>query len=87
MPKFKFETQVHIVCATMAIHNFIRRNTQTDDEFSRYEDESILDINDGSVDEHVDLDPSLSLNTISSTEMDHVRDSIRDQLIESMQND
>jgi len=26
MPKFKYETQVHIVVATMAIHNFIRRS-------------------------------------------------------------
>ncbi|XLU20481.1 hypothetical protein S245_056547, partial [Arachis hypogaea] len=30
MPKFKIETQVQIVYATMAIHNFIRRHSETD---------------------------------------------------------
>ena len=78
MPKFKIETQVQIVSATMAIHNFIRRNTSTDTEFNHYEDEDILE---GNCDDHVVSDPFPSLNIVSSSEMDNVRDAIRNQIV------
>ena len=69
----------------MAIHNFIRRNTKIDADFRHYEDENILHTDaENHDDNNVDLDASSSFNTISSTEMDHVRDSIQDQIIESM---
>ena len=86
MPKFKFETQVQIVGATMAIHNFIRRNTETDVDFRRYEDENILHTNaENHHDNHVELDASSSLNIVSSIEMDCICDSIRDQIVECME--
>jgi len=40
MPKYKFETQVQIVYATMTVHNVIERNVEMDTNFRRYEDES-----------------------------------------------
>ena len=83
MPKFKIETQVQIVSATMAIHNFIRRNTSTDVEFSRYEDEDILE---GNYDDHVVSEPFPNLNIVSSSEMDSVRDAIRNQIVVHTQN-
>lgn len=81
MPSFKFETQVQIVIATMAIHNFIRRKSATDSDFMHFEDEDILE-NDN--DNQVGENPSITV--ASSTEMDFVRNSIRDQIVESMQN-
>ena len=69
---YNFAPQVQIISATMAIHNFIRRNTKTNAKFNYSKDESILDNND----EQIDLDPSLSLNIVSSTKMDHVQESI-----------
>ncbi|XLU98271.1 hypothetical protein S245_012611, partial [Arachis hypogaea] len=48
MPKFKIQTQVHIVCAKMAIHNFIRKYSETDIEFNQYEHTNILDGDDNS---------------------------------------
>ena len=62
----------------MVIHNFIRRNTSTNVEFSRYEDEDILE---GNYDDHVVSDPFSSLNIVSSSEMDNVRDAIRNQIV------
>nr|KYP71030.1 hypothetical protein KK1_010273 [Cajanus cajan] len=81
MPKFKFETQVQIVSATMTIHNFIRRKSETDSEFKRYEDENIDEYEN---DNHISEDQSLPLTVTSSTEIDLVRDSIRDQIISHM---
>ena len=44
MHKYEFSTQVRLVCATMAIHNFIRRNSQSDTRFKEAdEDESLID--------------------------------------------
>ena len=82
MPKFKIETQVQIVCATMAIHNFIRRHSETDTEFNQYEHANILDGEDSS---YVGESSDQTLTISSSTEMDRVRDSIRDQIINHMQ--
>ncbi|KAL4288076.1 hypothetical protein AHAS_Ahas19G0250000 [Arachis hypogaea] len=82
MPKFKIETQVQIVCATMAIHNFIRRHSETDTEFNQYEHANILDGEDNS---YVGESSDQTLTIISSAEIDRVRDSIRDQIINHMQ--
>ena len=86
MPKFKYETQVHIVCTTTTIHNFIRRNAETDLQFSQYENEDIvLDLDDQSCHNEVNLDHSQTFNVISSTEMDCIQDTIRDNIIRSKQ--
>ncbi|XP_057419635.1 uncharacterized protein LOC130713837 [Lotus japonicus] len=37
MPRYKFETQVQIVSATLTLHNFVRRKSETDSNFHRYE--------------------------------------------------
>ena len=37
MPNFKFDKQVVIVATSMALHNFIRRETIVDLEFESYE--------------------------------------------------
>lgn len=55
MHKFKFKTQVYIIIATMTIHNFIRRKSETDYEFNRYESKEV-EIED---DNHGSLDPSI----------------------------
>lgn len=81
MPKFSINTQVKIVVATMIIHNFIRRNTEIDVDFHRYEDEYI-DLNHDDYRRPIDLDSSQNLNIASLSKMNHVRDSIRDQIIE-----
>ncbi|XP_057443249.1 uncharacterized protein LOC130735170 [Lotus japonicus] len=84
MPKYKIETQVQLVCATMAIHNFIRRHADMDIDFNRYEDENII----VGTDDHnqlgdVNSESSSVLSISSSPEMDHVRDIIRDQIVMS----
>ena len=65
-------TQVEIVCATMAIHNFIRRNSVSDIEFycaEKYDNTMAKDLdNDGNLNTCFDVDLT------SSTEMDYVRD-------------
>ncbi|XP_024634373.2 uncharacterized protein [Medicago truncatula] len=83
MPKFKFETQVQIVVATMAIHNFIRRKAENDMDFNVYEDESTVIHHD---DSSSNLDQSQVLNVVSSSEMDRVRNIIRNEIIEHRQN-
>nr|KYP66300.1 hypothetical protein KK1_012588 [Cajanus cajan] len=82
MPKYKLETQVQIVCATMAIHNFIRRNAESDIDFSRYEDENITFESDDNYHGTVNLEKNQVLNVISSSKMDQVRDSIRDEIVQ-----
>ncbi|KAL4374529.1 hypothetical protein AHAS_Ahas05G0190900 [Arachis hypogaea] len=79
MPKFKIETQV---CAIMTIHNFIRRHSETDSEFNQYEHANILGGEDNS---YVGESSYQTLTISSSTEMDRVRDLIRDQIINHMQ--
>ena len=79
MPNFKYMTQVEIVCATMAIHNFIRRNSISDIEFCRaeeYDNSMVEDLdNDGN------LNTCLDVDLTSSAEMDYVRDRIRDEIV------
>ncbi|XP_039688777.1 uncharacterized protein [Medicago truncatula] len=79
MPNFKFETQVQIVVATMVIHNFIRRKAEIDIDFNVYEDESTIIHHD---DSSSNLDQSHVLNVVSSSEMDRVRNIIRNEIIE-----
>ncbi|XP_057426609.1 uncharacterized protein LOC130720044 [Lotus japonicus] len=84
MPKYKIETQVQLVCATMAIHNFIRRHSEMDIDFNHYEDENIIvDTNGPNQHGDVNLESSPVLSISSSPEMDHVRDTIRDQIVMS----
>ncbi|KAK9032777.1 hypothetical protein V6N11_017820 [Hibiscus sabdariffa] len=58
-----------------------RRKSETDSEFNRYEGEDMVELDD---DDHGSVDPSIRLTVASSTEMDLVRDSIRDQIVEHM---
>ncbi|KAK8508796.1 hypothetical protein V6N12_034899 [Hibiscus sabdariffa] len=58
-----------------------RRKPETDSEFNRYEGEDMVELDD---DDHGSMDPSIRLTVASSTEMDLVRDSIRDQIVEHM---
>ncbi|XP_072084628.1 uncharacterized protein [Arachis hypogaea] len=78
----RFTNHNKIVCATMAIHNFIRRHSETDTEFNQYEHANILDGEDNS---YVGESSDQTLTIISSAEIDRVRDSIRDQIINHMQ--
>jgi hypothetical protein len=65
----------------MAIHNFIRRNAEMDVDFNRYEDEDMtLDYDD--YHRPINLDSSQNLNIASSSEMNHARDLVLDQIIE-----
>ncbi|XP_039690638.1 uncharacterized protein [Medicago truncatula] len=85
MTKFTIKTQVEVVVATMAIHNFIRRNADMDVDFNRYEDEDItLDHDDYR--RPVNFDLSQKLNIASSSEMNHVRNSVRGQIIKFKKN-
>ena len=81
MKAYSFETQVHIVCATMAIHNLIRRNSQTNVDFQQAEQGNIR--GEGNNDQgHVAFTSTIS--RLSSTQMNHIRDSIRDQIVRDM---
>ncbi|XP_028752044.1 uncharacterized protein LOC114711787 [Neltuma alba] len=79
MPRFKFQAQVRIVCATMAVHNFIRQNSPTDDRFIQAERGSIID-----EDNNHPAGEASSSSLISATQMNRVRDSIRDQIVQSL---
>ncbi|KAK8673895.1 hypothetical protein V6N13_112204 [Hibiscus sabdariffa] len=57
------------------------RKSETDSEFNRYEGEDMVELDD---DDHGSVDPSIRLTVASSTEMDLIRDSIRDQIVEHM---
>jgi len=61
--------------ASMTIHNFIRRKSETDFEFKRYEDDNI---DEHENDDHMNEDQSLPETVFSSTEMDFFQDLIRD---------
>ena len=62
----------------MAIHNYIKRTTSTDVEFSHYEHEYILR---GDYDDHVILDPFPNTNIVSSLGMNNVWETIRNQIV------
>ncbi|XLT55230.1 hypothetical protein HN873_047834 [Arachis hypogaea] len=66
----------------MAIHNFIRRHFETDTEFNQYEHANILDGEDNS---YVGESSNQTLTVNSFVEIDRVRVSIRDQIINHMQ--
>lgn len=78
MHSYSFETQVHIVCTIMAIHNLIRRNSQTDVDFSQQEQGNISDENNNDV---IDVAFSPNIPTLSSNQKNYVCDRIRDQLV------
>ncbi|KAK4258761.1 hypothetical protein QN277_005173 [Acacia crassicarpa] len=75
MPSYKFRTQVRIVCATMAIHNFIRRYSQNDVKFDQLEEGNMSDS------EEDNNDDEASSSLLSSTRMNRLRDEIRNQLV------
>ena len=79
MPNFKYTTQVQIVCATMAIHNFIRRNSALDIEFHRAEKYDNTIAEDLNNDGNLNIGFNIDLN--SSAKMDYVRDRIRDEIM------
>jgi len=72
--------EVHIVVAAMTIHNFIRRSAEMDIDFNLYEDENTI-IHHDDYHRSTNLDQSQSFNVASYSEMDHARNSIRDQII------
>ena len=60
----------------MAIHNFIRRNSQIDVEFKEAENDNI------DVGNSQDQEPSSTNDArTSSTQINHVRDTIRDAIV------
>ena len=78
MGSYSFPTQVKIVCATMAIHNFIRRTSISDPDFRHHEREDILYFDDGDVALEASTLPS---SLASSSDMAYLLDFIRDQII------
>ncbi|KAF7839707.1 putative nuclease HARBI1 [Senna tora] len=81
MPPFKFDTQVHLVTATMAIHNLIRQHSSIDVDFIHYanNDEIVLEMEkgDGS------YNTPLYMQSRSSTFMESTRNRIRDEIVEN----
>lgn len=78
MPSFKFNTQVKVVCATMMIHNFIRRNSVSDIDFQHAEKN---DIAPEDLDSHDSVARCSDVDLVSSEEMSCLRDSIRDEIV------
>jgi len=74
MPNFTYKTQVQIVCATMTIHNFIRRNSDSAIGFDSNKDNEIFTKDSGS---HVNVVPNIDADIISLPEMNRICDSIR----------
>ncbi|KAM3266436.1 putative nuclease HARBI1 [Capsicum annuum] len=80
MPSFKFETQVHLVITTMAIHNFIRQHSTTDKDFNYYDNKDIItEIEEA--DQPFGI-PS-EIQDRYSTSMEILRDKIREEIIEN----
>ncbi|XP_019225341.1 PREDICTED: uncharacterized protein LOC109206925 [Nicotiana attenuata] len=80
---FKNPNEVHLVTSTMAIHNFIRRNSSTDVEFDHYANEDNmpeLEEEDGQSDIH------LEMQGMSSNVMELLHNRIRDDIIENSPN-
>ena len=83
MAPYSFRTQVHIVVACMAIHNFLRRVSLNDELFNMYENEDVdipeqvpMDV------EQAEVPPSYQeiFGTESQQQMVTLRDDIADQL-------
>ena len=77
MRKFSFQTQVHIVCATMGIHNFIRRNSCTDVDFKEAGNEGGEEYEE----ETNEASSSHSTTVMSSPRMNNRRDKIRNDIV------
>ena len=80
MRKYNYKTQVHLVCATMTIHNFIRRNSRKDIHFRAAEDGSPPNEDNG----HEVQERSSANVTASSPEMNYLRDAIRDNIVKNL---
>ncbi|KAL5767077.1 hypothetical protein ACOSQ2_013860 [Xanthoceras sorbifolium] len=72
MPNYKFDKQVAIVTASMALHNFIRREVIANVEFQLYDE------NQDYVFENEELFVDL---TIDESEMGVIRDRIAKELL------
>ena len=66
MHSYSFETQVHIVCTIMAIHNLIRRYSQTDTNFVQAEQENMGDEDNSNP---LDVASSSNIYTLSSPQI------------------
>ncbi|XP_054788932.1 uncharacterized protein LOC129294533 [Prosopis cineraria] len=77
MPSYDYDIQVQIVVASMAIHNFIKRRSNSDADFMRHEREDQQDYEDQE-DHGVD---EYSFMTSFSSSMISICDIIRDQLV------
>ena len=76
MCNFSFEKQLQIVVASMALHNFIRNHSMTDQEFQPYDDDDEL-LPPGHEEDHSDE------NFTHKREMDVERERIANLLISS----
>ncbi|KAL3726342.1 hypothetical protein ACJRO7_031261 [Eucalyptus globulus] len=80
MPNYPYKKQVQIVIATMALHNFIRKNAVTDTDFETAD----LDPEYGySVDHDVVNEGTSASNNNAFLDMAHLRDEIAMNLINS----
>ncbi|XP_038714981.1 protein ANTAGONIST OF LIKE HETEROCHROMATIN PROTEIN 1-like [Tripterygium wilfordii] len=78
MPSYKFCTQVKIVVACMALHNFIRRHVIEDEDFIAYGNESMVMGNDDDFGTSVDVGEPSHFN--EDLEMTTLRDMIAAEL-------
>ena len=75
MTNFKFDKQVAVVATSMALHNFIRREVNTDLEFESYEgkEDYIPDDEESSI--------NININENEASEMGVVRENIARELM------
>ncbi|XP_038687548.1 protein ANTAGONIST OF LIKE HETEROCHROMATIN PROTEIN 1-like [Tripterygium wilfordii] len=78
MPSYKFDTQIKIVAACMALHNFIRMNVIEDEDFLAYGNESVVIANDDDFGTPMENGDPLQLN--EDLEMITLRDMIAAEL-------
>ena len=78
MPAYPYKSQVKIVVASMALHNYIRRKSQEDIVFTEYDrnpqfvpDDFLADV----------VSRSQSQGNHRPSQMNHVRDGIADSLM------
>jgi hypothetical protein len=79
MPAYPYKTQVEIVVASMALHNYIRRRSQDDEVFSEYDRNPNL-IPDDFLPDIVQV--SAVQGSQRPSRMDFVRDGIANSLME-----
>ncbi|XLU72371.1 hypothetical protein S245_031424 [Arachis hypogaea] len=82
MPSFSLDTQVRIIGACMALHNFIRRNDTSDEQFEEfYENFDLMGEGEGEVEEPVSNDITWEeSNAESARKMELIREQIKNQL-------